>query len=421
MKAVLILSVGTSAEPLIKAVEEARDEVDEVLLVYGRPFEGQKPSPFDVAHEIKLLSEKKGLSVRTFEVPDPEDFNVCLKVAREAIEAVRESDRIVVNYTGATKSLAAALAHVALSTEIAGELIFEYIGGSRRDQNGRVIGGEMKIKRIGDTLTAEISRRIINLLEEVNYAVAFYLSERLPEMGWAGFLRKSTEALWLWDNFDYESATAIIRDELQQNAQAFLDHDLLSPIAETIARLARASRPLRKNVPLLRRLSSGDKKAGFPEHEAMALICADTLENARRRMRQGRATDAVLRAYRAVEVAVQGKLMSMGINPWLPDWEAIDPEAKERFQKRMGYLPNDIALSAGICLIESLSGRTLDERKNDMLRDLQRSRNMSYLEHGYARLDGETAERLISYAQTLAETVLDVDLKELREKVKHLC
>ncbi|MCD6508615.1 TIGR02710 family CRISPR-associated protein [Candidatus Poribacteria bacterium] len=420
MKATLILSVGTSAEPLIKAVEEAGEEVEEVFLVYGRPFEGQTPSPFDVAYELKRHSQERGLNVRTFEVPDPEDFNLCLKISKEALDAAKESEMIVVNYTGGTKSLSAALAHAALSTEIAGELIFEYVGG-KRDRNGRVIGKEMKIKRISNTLTVEISHRIVNLLSEANYAAAFYLSERLPETGWAGFLKRATEALWLWDNFDYEPATAIIRDELQQNAQVFLDHDLLSPIAETIVRLARTSRPLRKSVPMLKKLSAKDRnQTDLPETEAMSLICADTLENAQRRMRQGRATDAVLRAYRAVEVAVQGKLMSMGINPWLPNWDAIDTEALKRFQERMGYLPNDIALSAGICLIESISGQTLDERKNDMLKDLLRSRNMSYLEHGYTRLDGETAERLISYAQTLAETVLDVDLKELREKVRHL-
>lgn len=420
MKGVLILSVGTSAEPLIKAVEEAGDEVNEVFLIYGRPFEGQTPSPFEVAYEVNRFSQERGLSVRTFEVPEPEDFNLCLEVSKEALEAARESGMVVVNYTGGTKSLSAALAHAALSTEIAGELIFEYVGG-KRDENGRVIGKEMKIKRISNTLTAEISHNIVNLLREANYAVAFYLSERLPKTGWAGFLKRATEALWLWDNFDYQSATATIRDELQQTAQTLLDHDLLSPVAETIVRLASPSRVLRKNLPLLKRLSSGDKNADLPEQEAMALICADTIENARRRMRQGRSTDSVLRAYRAVEVAVQGRVMSMGINPWLPDWEAIDPEAKGRFQRKMGYLPKDISLSSGICLIESISGRTLNEEENDMLKDLQRSRNMSYLEHGYVRLDGEKAEKLISYAQTLAETILKVDLKELGEKVRHLC
>jgi hypothetical protein len=54
----LVLTVGTTADPLKKAVEEAKAEAEResaslfVLLLYGRPLPNQHPDPFQVAAEV---------------------------------------------------------------------------------------------------------------------------------------------------------------------------------------------------------------------------------------------------------------------------------------------------------------------------------------------------------------------------------
>jgi len=55
----LVLTAGTTADPLKKAVEEAKAEAEResaslfVLLLYGRPLPNQDRDPFQVAAEVR--------------------------------------------------------------------------------------------------------------------------------------------------------------------------------------------------------------------------------------------------------------------------------------------------------------------------------------------------------------------------------
>ena len=77
MKTALVITIGGTADPILKAVEEAQKEGGEVtvFLLYGRPFPGQIPSPFDVANEAKRKGQGLGLRVRLFEASGPEDID----------------------------------------------------------------------------------------------------------------------------------------------------------------------------------------------------------------------------------------------------------------------------------------------------------------------------------------------------------
>jgi hypothetical protein len=105
----LVLTVGTTADPLKKAVEEAKAEVERenaslfVLLLYGRPLPNQHPDPFQVAAEVRQHAENLGLKVQPCEISEPEDLDVCLDEMRSLLQRISNADKVIVNYTGGQK------------------------------------------------------------------------------------------------------------------------------------------------------------------------------------------------------------------------------------------------------------------------------------------------------------------------------
>jgi len=424
MRVALLITLGTTADPILKVVEEVHREAEEltVFLVFGRPFPGQTPSPFDVAHEAKERSEALGAAVRLFEVGDPEDIDRCLAVAREIIREAGEAQRLVVNFTGGTKPMAAAVVHVALTTPLTGELVLDYVGGERRDSQGRVLSEAMRITRAERTATQEHIYQTLDHLQRGRYREAAILAEGLPERGRGGFVRHAVEALVHWDEFNYPEAVHLLRRH-RPSAEALLDDPELALLSRLFLNLLEPGNCL---TALCRDLKRAQYGSALPEslrtnvEQDGHLLVADALENSARRLREGRPTDSVLRSYRAVEVAVQMRLMRAGIHPWKPRWEELDEALLGRYLALLGSSepPRNLALTTGLSLLEAL-GNPLEEGLARKLQDLQQSRNHSYLEHGYGRLSAERAGRLLGYAHEICESLLEIPLEEARNAVSH--
>lgn len=420
MKTVLVITVGGTADPILKAVEEASQEGEEVtvFLLYGRPFPDQKPSPFDVASEAKKMGEGTGVPMRLFEAADPEDISACLAVVRDIFREAAEAERVIVNFTGGTKVLSAAAVHAALTESLTGKLVLDYTGGLVRDEQGRVLRDWMRVVRSERTMTDEILQQVLERLRRANYREARLLAERLPERGRAGFVKRAAEALYLWDDFDYGDAVQILR-RLYEPAKMLSDDEHLSSLATLVARLLEPGNHLFTLLPALRRVHQGQTALGS-EAQHFPLLIADALENALRRVHEERATDSVLRSYRAVEMAVQARLLQSGVNPWRPDWHVVPQDAMQRYLALLNATqpPRDLALTAGLTLVEAM-GQGLTDNARKSLDDLRQLRNYSYLEHGYQRLKVDDAHRLNDYAASLCEELLGGPLETLRKSVRH--
>ncbi|MCS6815832.1 MAG: TIGR02710 family CRISPR-associated CARF protein [Blastocatellia bacterium] len=417
---VVILTVGGTADPIVKAVEEVKDEAAVVLLLYGRPFPGQKPSPFDVAAEAQQKCEALGIPVETREVADPEDIDVCLAEARRIFSEskVVEAERVIVNFTGGTKALSAAVVHAALTAELSGRLELDYTGGGMRDEYGRVVREAMRVVRSERTATEERLQQALQNARRSSYREARFLCRTLPDRGRAEFVKQAIEALWHWDEFDYEAANQIIQ-RLQGPARTLEDNELLAPLARVLIRMGEPSRRLARLLPKLRNAQNGQPFEGAAQEDLLLLV-ADVLENSRRRLEEGRNTDSVLRAYRAVESAVQAQLLDRGINPWHPRWDDLSESVRRRFLELLNATrePRNLTLSTGLALLEAL-GQSLDPDMRKRLEDIQQARNFSYLEHGYLHLDQQRAERVHQYAGQVCEAILAASLDDQRAKVGH--
>ena len=421
MKTALVITVGGTADPILKAVEEAQKEAGHVtvFLLYGRPFSGQKPSPFDVANDAKQRCEELEVTARLFEAADPEDINASLAVTRDIFREAADADRVVVNFTGGTKVLSAAAVHAALTEPLGGGLVLDYTGGIVRDKQGRVLREAMRVVRSERTATEESLQQVLEGLRGANYREARLLTNRLPERGRAGFVKRATEALYLWDEFDYEASVQILR-RLHEPAKALSDDKALSGLTELVSRLLEPGNYLCSLIPGLRQAQKGEASVGS-QAQHFQLLVADALENAVRRSHEGRATDSVLRSYRAVEVAVQGSLIKKGINPWRPNWQVIQEGTMKSYLALLNATqpPRDLALSAGLALLEAM-GQGLSEEVRKRLDDVRQLRNYYYLEHGYHRLKVDDAQRLNQYAGTLCEEVLGASLAPSRASVSHI-
>jgi len=169
----LILTSGTTAEPLLKAVEEAaKDNINYTYIIYGRPFPKQHPNPFDIANEIKNKANRLSLNTFTFEVSDPEDIDSCINTIEEALNQVNNDEikQLTVNFTGGTKPMTAALVHCVLTENINAEVVLDYTGGSLRDKVGRVISDAMRVKRKYETRPEKISRDVVNFIKACQYS-----------------------------------------------------------------------------------------------------------------------------------------------------------------------------------------------------------------------------------------------------------
>jgi len=444
MTTFLVLTVGTTPDPLVKAVEDQRTEDPDlrVFLVYGRPFPGQDPSPFDVAVRVKDAASKLGVAVETRELADPEDLDACVDACRRVLREVSQADRVVVDFTGGTKAMSAAIVHAALTEPLAARLVFEYTGGEVRDpQTGRVLRAAMRRRVTERTATDELVHQVLESLRRFAYREARLLANRLPAEGRAGFLRRAVSVLNDWDEFYYEACWDPL-NRLTEAARALQDVPELAPLASLCLRLREPAAVLRTTVQRLRTLEGGDQGPSWPALEGMALLVADALENALRRLVEDRPTDSILRAYRAVEVAVHARLLSRGINPWRPDWDRLDSAILDRYAASLttpsdearssqsepavvvahgpgGWRPpRELALTTGLKLVEALDGE-LPQDLAQRLRDLQTNRNRSYLEHGYRRLAAEDARRLLAYAEELCTHLVGPGLSDARKKVTH--
>jgi hypothetical protein len=85
----LVLTVGTTAEPLLRAIEETKQAADResaslsVILVYGRPTQEQQSQENNTLNITKkLIDEAKKLGLAELlsaEIDDPENLDTCLR------------------------------------------------------------------------------------------------------------------------------------------------------------------------------------------------------------------------------------------------------------------------------------------------------------------------------------------------------
>lgn len=294
MTTVLILTVGGSHQPLLRSIEEHRpdrveflcsDDAGKLKGSYAQ-VEGEgnvlKSDPKLAAADLPCLATLAGLDNRDYrihKIDQFDDLNRCYLVAARVIGQARQEApeaRLVVDYTGGTKSMTAGLAAAALDD---GRCEIALVVGRRSDLVK--VQDQTEFVRPLQVLDAQMVRRILVAREPVeryDYASA----EKVLRAAARRFAGQATlervqrgialcRAFDAWDRFDHQTA----RRCLDGYQGRYIDH-----------------------WRVLKVLAGEAQGHGFERVE-------DLLLNAERRAAQDRYDDAVGRVYRAVELTAQ--------------------------------------------------------------------------------------------------------------------
>jgi len=395
MPKAMIISVGGTVEPIIKAVCEYKPEFVSFLA-------SQDTS--DLIKTIKDESAQKGVVIKS-ELTLLEDVNDLLHCYSKAEVAVQriitkayDKHEVLVDYTGGTKNMSVALALAAVTHGFS----FSYVGGTQRTKNGMGIveNGHEKIYRSinpWDFLAIAERHEIALLFNKNQFLAAAQLANLLAAKTTKNKtmykqFAQAIDGYYSWDLFRHKEAhTHFERAKLEELSST--DDSPIRSFAEATSKL----------LPFLEETISDSRDGKRP---CLAYII-DLYANAERRRQEGKIDDAILRLYRLVEMAEQERLLSgYSINTASVAPEKIPPALKEPYQKK--YMDDrdkkiKIPQNAGFELLAALADPMVIQFQNERpsFRNIQSSRNQSYLAHGFESAKEKTYTDLRNFIRSL--------------------
>jgi len=387
----MLVSLGGSREPVLFTLNQQRP-AHVVFFV----------SP---QSETELQMVIQGLNFRCrfnhIVSPSAEDLGECYRALREQLPTMLaqwglSEDDLVVDYTGGTKSMSAAL--VLATVERAQR--YSYIGGVERDKGGVgvVLDGRERMLYVHNPWkewAQEERKRISLYFAAARYATALAELQRLQQHADAAeqsllrALASAVEGYRDWDNFRYQAALP----KLGAQALRFLKPYALGNTQNP--ELARFVLEVETNLEFLGRLTAANTR-----DEAYVL---DLIANADRRARiEGKYEDAVARLYSGLERAARFRLRRQyRINTEDVKREQLPEVLREEYMQK--YLDQrdgklKVPLVAAYRLLEALGdalGGAFTLRQEEIL-ELLNLRNSSPLGHGESPVGAEGYERFRS-------------------------
>ncbi|RMF83594.1 MAG: TIGR02710 family CRISPR-associated protein, partial [Nitrospirae bacterium] len=391
----VVASVGGTPDPIIFSLNRQRPE----YVVY---FCSQGSRQL-VTQEIRPALE---FTPKDDEVLTTESAERLVPAYRDARDGVRRcmamwdvaGETVVVDYTGGTKNMSAALV---LATVDLG-CRYSYVGGVERTKEGLgiVVGGREKMfypANPWEVLGVERLKEVALLFNRARYGPArerlAELARRVPEGSRPLYRRlgQVVEGFEAWDRFDHRKARRLFGEALGKLHEVV---GLLPPDG-----------PERR---FLEQAQAAARRLDEVKPQAITAYVADLVANAVRRAElEEKYEDAVARLYAAVEKL--GKLTlrrghrldNGGLDP-----EAVPEPLREEFRRRYWNEEKrclQIPLRATYRLLAAL-GDPLGERFEaawPTLRPLLDQRNESILGHGTQPVGRETYERLLEATASL--------------------
>ena len=410
LQVAVVFSVGNTeggCEFALRWILREAQSNPHLFFFYGHAAPGQTQSPLSAVHKILANPEFSALPRGGECATNAYSLD---RAYSDSIEFVRTIEsrgftRVYIGITGGTNPMVAALFHAAMN-ELTCEVIPIYV------QAVPASGGtQNSIELISGVRTRDaiLIERVLGLARHGQLTAARALAENLPQLGRPGFIRRAILALASWDNFDYRAASEI--RELAARGTDFAGDPLLQPLLLTLEhyraivhRLAEMETAFRSPVELAK--ASQQKGWEHMVKNSAFWLPLDALANGWRRLEEGRATDAVMRAYRAVEIAIHCRLFALGVHPSGLRWDATPlKEVAPRWPAQLGPVPDTVALEHAFELLSLLTGSDLSDTL-DSRRKIQSCRNHTYLEHGYNRVEAETGKTILAQAGDLVNRIL---------------
>lgn len=338
------------------------------------------------ARELTRRYAKQDIKFKTYPLPESgteDDADACFaffnKKLRDVLKDV-EASRVLVDFTRGTKAMSAALVLAAATHDVPQ---FRYISGNRGGPGGTVIAGTEHVGNF-DTQALSERKQIDNvrlLFRHGRYAAALDLLPSPQEQANPALVavRPLAEFFGAWDRLDYQGAADGLRGlgrlrDFPKELRVFL------PTAEVKGWVRKLAQQRDRNKP--------QSFAAW-----LRLVVCDVLANGERRLRNGELEDALIRAYRVLEMLGQIRLFDVKLDSSaLPESASSIQEFQKFLQtkgdrplaksKKPGYLE---ATREKAALLLKEQGDPLGDRllKAANLANLGRRRNQSILNHEF--------------------------------------
>ncbi len=390
-KRVLVQTVGTGniddtlntlITPMLESIEDG--EWHRVVLL---------PSRISERWARQLRERVQDAAVDIFPLPKENQENnadECFKhfdhVFSRIIEQGFATDQIIADFTRGTKAMSAALVLAAVRRDIQ---TLRYVYGMERDKRGMVVPGSEIVGKFPTSLVSA-RRRLdlaIDLMRRGDFgAVATLIPDTENPFArlWPDDLRKEAEGLRIaakcygaWDRFDYKDALSKLRH-----------------LTDTTAAVPAELRPGDAITAWIERLDREPERSEMPLYATwLRAVACDLLANAERRLRDRHMEDALIRAYRIVELVGQCRLFDQGYDSGkIPSHDPAIKQFRQKLEKgkSQGFegdgleflkAPRIVVARLLKYLGDSLAKRLLDFDNEGAAK--ANSRNHSILIHGF--------------------------------------
>ncbi|MCC6526640.1 MAG: TIGR02710 family CRISPR-associated protein [Polyangiaceae bacterium] len=398
----LICTVGGSPEPIVAALKQWQP-------VRVR-FVHTPQTKCDVDEKVIPKAREEGVDLDAgrydlFELPDGQDLASCLDNLRQLTPVVSEwaargaSFRVVVDFTGGTKCMSAAIGIQASRWSC----VFSYVGGNERTKDGVgvVVSGAEKIvhqTNPWDALGHQAVEDYVVLFDQHAFlaaanvaAVTMKRVSRPDRKRELSSLEQLAKALDAWDRFDHSTSRNLL-ESVTKSA-----NDLRAVLGS-----ARGDRVLAGAGKLAEHLGQLGQATPPSRHHVL-----DLLANAQRRKDEGRFDDAVARLYRAIEAIAQVALKD---GHGVESTEKVPLErVPEPLRTTWTTRANEGVLALGLqdayALLAGLNDSSGAEFQSTGLSGTRSplvARNRSILAHGFERVPHAVFDKLWTSALSLA-------------------
>lgn len=330
-------------------------------------------------------------------ITDMNDINSIYEKIKDKIRDLKNSGYdVVIDFTSGTKAMSASAVLAATSESV----MLSYVIGKRI--GGKVVQGEEQVlsyspvkgivdfqeKTLRELFNAYQFESCLEIVKRVGEITSDpKVVEKLSKY------RQLADGYSLWDKFNHKQALEILKT---------FDNSMVD---------------IKENKRILFRMEEGEYK------DYRLLIC-DLMNNARRRLEEGKYDDAVARLYRTIELVAQSVLRtkydieSGDVEVWnLRSRGGVKLEKKyEKLRDKKGKIKlslkkdfellNDLGDKAGKKFLE-------DSTMNGMLA----KRNISILAHGLVPVKKEDAERMFGGVKEYIKPVIN-DASSLMKKLE---
>jgi len=400
MRKALLITVGTgvgkdrerAVESLARGIAYSIRVHNPEKVVFVTTEESERDTLPRVLREVELDN---------YEVRRLRDFSDIESIYEDVVSILRElrdegfaSEDIVVDYTSGTKAMSAGAAIAGALSEVE---TLSYINGKR--EGGIVVPGTEKLipirpyrilidgrlKTIRELFNTHQFDACLKLIRDLKTKTAdSEVQEKLA------YYEAVCSAYSAWDKFDHERAFEILRGVRGEFAD---------------------------NKRFLGMMLKSEDREPF--------LIADLLNNAERRLQEGKYDDAVARLYRTMELIAQYVLRkeyeidSSDVDTWHLKALGVERRVIEKYEALRGEDGRiRLALRQDYELLRDL-GNELGQKfseDNEML-DLLGRRNASILAHGLRPVSRDEAEKLLSRVEEYARAVVG-DLEGLRRQAE---